>query len=66
MLTVVLEGSGVTYLAPRHARAIGDVAQPITLYYGPGATPTARIFSGNIPPSASLIVTVVGHLVPAQ
>jgi hypothetical protein len=63
---LVLEGSGVTYFVPRFARPNGDVAQPITLYYGPGATPTARIFSGNTPPSESQIVTIVGHLVPAQ
>jgi len=64
--TVVLEGSGVSYFVPRLAQTNGFVAQPVTLYYGPGATPTARIFSGNTPASESQIVTIVGHLVPAQ
>jgi hypothetical protein len=64
--TVVLEGSGVSYFVPRLAQNNGFVAQPVTLYYGPGATPTARIFSGNTPASESQIVTIVGHLVPAQ
>ena len=63
---VVLEGSGVSYFVPRLAQTNGFVAQPVTLYYGPGATPTARIFSGNTPASESQIVTIVGHLVPAQ
>ena len=64
--TVVLEVSGVSYFVPRLAQTNGFVAQPVTLYYGPGATPTARIFSGNTPASESQIVTIVGHLVPAQ
>jgi hypothetical protein len=34
--------------------------------YEPGATPTARIFAPNTPQGTSLIITVVGHLVPAQ
>ena len=62
---LILEGSGVSYFVPR-LQPRGYVAQPITLYYGPGATPTARIFSLNTPPSESQIVTIVGHLVPAQ
>jgi hypothetical protein len=62
----VLEGSGVTYFVPKLDPAIGNVAQPITLYYEPGTTPTARMFSANTPTGTSLIVTVVGHLVPAQ
>jgi len=62
----VLEGSGVTYFVPKLDPTIGNVAQPITLYYEPGATPTARIFALNTPPNTSLIITVVGHLVPAQ
>ena len=62
--TIVLEGSGVSYFVPRLAQR--DVAQLITLYYGPGATPTARMFSANTPASQSLVVTIVGHLVPAQ
>jgi hypothetical protein len=66
VVALVLEGSGVSYFVPRFAQANGYVAQPITLYYGPGATPTARIFSANTPPSQSQIVTIVGHLVPVQ
>jgi hypothetical protein len=61
----VLEGSGVVYFVPKLDPTTDNVAQPITLYYEPGATPTARIFANNTP-STSLIVTVVGHLVPAQ
>ena len=61
-----LEGSGVTYFVPKLDPTIGNVAQPITLYYEPGATPTARIFAPNTQQGTSLIITVVGHLVPAQ
>ena len=66
MDAIVLEGSSVTYFVPKLNPAIGNVAQPITLYYEPGMTPTARIFSGGTSQPISLIVTVVGHLVPAM
>ena len=60
----VLEGSGVTYFVSKPDPNIGVLAVPITLYYGPGSVPTARIFAPNTAQNTSLVVTVVGYLVP--
>lgn len=67
---VVLEGNGATYFVPKHDMAIGYIASPMTFYYGPGQKPTARLFvpagSAGAVQSTSIIVTLVGILVPAQ
>ncbi len=63
----VMEGGTAPYFVPKNDPAIGTLSQPVTLYYEPGSTPRARVF---VPvansPNTSLIVTVVGHLDPAQ
>ena len=41
------------------------MSAPVTYYYEPGETPTARMFV-TVPGNNSLIVTLVGYLVPAQ
>ena len=41
------------------------ISAPVTYYYEPGETPTARMFV-TVPGNNSLIVTLVGYLVPAQ
>jgi hypothetical protein len=64
--SLLLEGNGVTYFVPKLEPTAINVAQPITLYYAPGATPTARIYAGGISGSTSMVVTVVGYYVPAQ
>jgi hypothetical protein len=61
---LVLEGGGVTYFVPKAHPDLGYLAAPVTVYYGPGSTPTARIFAPNTSQPTSLIVTLVGHLVP--
>ena len=41
------------------------ISAPVTYYYEPGETPSARMFV-TVPGNNSLIVTLVGYLVPAQ
>jgi len=62
---LVLEGSGVTYFVPKANPSNGMIAQPITLFYSAGQQPTARVFAPPGTPSTSIIVTLVGQLVPA-
>ena len=61
--SLVLEGSGVAYFVQKSDPNIGDLASQVTVYYGAGTTPTARIFVGTSTHHTSLIVTLVGHLV---
>ena len=61
---LVLEGGGVTYFVPKFHPDLGYLAAPVTVYYSAGSTPTARIFAPDTTQHTSLIVTLVGHLVP--
>jgi hypothetical protein len=61
---LVLEGDGVTYFVPKSHPDLGYLAVPVTVYFNAGSTPTARIFAPNTDQHTSLIVTLVGHLVP--
>lgn len=61
---LVLEGGGVTYFVPKFHPDLGFLAAPVTVYYEAGSTPTARIFAPDTAQPTSLIVTLVGHLVP--
>jgi hypothetical protein len=61
---LVLEGGGVTYFVPKFHPDLGYLAVPVTVYYNAGSTPTARIFAPDTTQHTSLIVTLVGHLVP--
>ncbi len=64
--TIVLEGGSATGFIPKNNPGTGYVAQPITLYYEAGSAPRARMFVPNATATTSLIVTLVGHLVPAH
>ena len=61
---LVLEGGGVTYFVPKSHPDLGYLAAPVTVYYSAASTPTARIFAPDTTQHTSLIVTLVGHLVP--
>jgi hypothetical protein len=61
---LVLEGNGVSYFVPKFHPDLSYLAVPVTVYYDAGSTPTARIFAPDTAQHASLIVTLVGHLVP--
>ena len=61
---LVLEGNGVSYFVPKSHPDLGYLAVPVTVYFNAGSTPTARIFAPNTAQHTSLIVTLVGHLVP--
>lgn len=60
---IVLEGTSATYFVPTLNPRGSYVSAPVTLYYGPNTTPTARIFAGGTG-NTSLLVTLVGNLVP--
>ena len=61
---LVLEGNGVSYFVPKSHPDLGFLAVPVTVYFNAGSTPKARIFAPNTSQHTSLIVTLVGHLVP--
>jgi hypothetical protein len=61
---LVLEGGGVTYFVPKSHPDLSYLAAPVTVYYDAGSTPTARIFAPDTTQHTSLIVTLVGQLVP--
>ena len=61
---LVLEGNGVSYFVPKYHPDLGYLAVPVTVYFNAGSTPTARIFAPSTVHHTSLIVTLVGHLVP--
>ena len=42
--TIVLEGNGVSYFVTKTHPDLGNVTAPVSLYYEPGSTPTARVF----------------------
>jgi hypothetical protein len=61
---IVLEGIGndVTYFVTKNHPDLMYVTAPVSLYYEPGSTPTARVFSPDTMQSTSLIITLVGEL----
>jgi hypothetical protein len=61
---LVLEGNGTSYFVPKSHPDLGYLAVPVTVYFDAGNTPTARIFAPDTAQHVSLIVTLVGHLVP--
>ena len=63
---LVLEGNGVSFFVPKSHPDIGYLAVPVTVYFNAGSTPTARIFAPSTAHHTSLIVTLVGYLLPAQ
>ncbi len=61
---IVLEGNGVSFFVAKSDPNIGFFSSQVTLYYDAGTTPTARIFAPSTTQHTSLIVTLVGYLVP--
>lgn len=64
--TVVFERGLEVFFVSIPSTAQGFFTQPTTMYYEPGEVPSARIFTGQLTSPSSLIVTVVGMLVPAN
>jgi hypothetical protein len=63
---LVLEGNNTTYFVSKSHPDLGYLAVPVTVYFDAGDTPTARIFAPDTAQHVSLIVTLVGHLVPQE
>jgi hypothetical protein len=62
----VIEGNGVAYFVPKAYPTASDLNAPVTVYFEPGSTPTARFFIPNATEHTSLIVSFVGYYVPTQ
>jgi hypothetical protein len=63
---IVLEGGTATYFVSKTDPNLTYLNALVSFYYEPGSTPTARIFAPPGTPDTSLIVTLVGHLDPAN
>jgi hypothetical protein len=64
--TFVIEGNGASYFVPKGYPTASYLNAPLTVYFEPGSTPTARFYVPNATEHTSLIVTFVGYLVPIQ
>ena len=62
----VIEGNGAAFFVPKAYPNASYLAAPVTVYFEPGSTPTARFFVPDATQNTSLIVTLVGYLVPVQ
>lgn len=60
--TIVLEGGGVAYFVTKSHPDLGTLTTPVSLFYGPGTTPSARVFAPDTSLHTSLVVTIVGEL----
>jgi hypothetical protein len=61
---MVIEGNGASYFVPKPYPAASYLNAPVTVYFEPGSTPSARFFVPNATEHTSLIVTFVGYFVP--
>jgi hypothetical protein len=59
----VIEGNGVVFFVPKAYPTANTLAVPVTVYFEPGSTPTARFFVQDATQHTSLVVTVVGYFV---
>ena len=59
---IVLEGNGVSYFVTKTHPDLGYVTAPVSLYYEPGSTPTARVFAPDTTQHVSQIITLIGEL----
>jgi hypothetical protein len=59
---IVFEGNGVVYFVTKFDPNLGDLTTPVTLFYEPGSTPTARVYAPNTSRHTSLHITIVGTL----
>ena len=64
--TLLLEGNGTTLFVPKANSSVSDLGAQVTYYVEPGSAPAARVFQPNSAEHTSLIIDIVGHLVPAQ
>lgn len=64
--TIVIESNQVSFFIPKPFPTAGYLAAPVTIYFEPNTTPTARIPVQDASQHNSLIVTFVGYLVPFQ
>jgi len=64
--TLLLEGNGTTLFVPKANSSGSYLGAQVTYYVEPGSGPTARVFQPNSAEHTSLIIDIVGHLVPAQ
>jgi|GEM_PF-1306905 len=58
-----------TFFIPKTYPTASNIAAPVTIYFEPTTTPTARFFvpsAGGGQSNITLIVTFVGYLVPVQ
>jgi hypothetical protein len=62
----VIEGNGVAYFVPKPYPTASYLNAPVTVYFEPGSSPTARFFVQNAAEHTSLVVTFVGYFVPAK
>jgi hypothetical protein len=67
---VILEGGSGTLFVPKPYRAASHLSAQTTFYYEAGQTPSARMYvpdtSDETIGHTSLIVTLIGHLIPSQ
>jgi hypothetical protein len=61
---LVIEGNGAAFFVPKPYPTASYLATPVTVYFEPGSTPTARFFVQDATQHTSLIVTYVGYYVP--
>lgn len=60
----IIEGNGVSFFVQKPYPTASYLSEPVTVYFEPGTTPTARFFVPNAMEHTSLIVTFVGYFVP--
>jgi hypothetical protein len=63
---LVLESNGVSFFVPKSDPSLSYLAAAVTVYFDPGSTPSARIFTAGSTQHTSLIVTLVGYLLPSE
>jgi len=63
---VLLENGGTTLFVPKANSSSSYLGAQVTYYVNSGDTPSARIFYPNTTDHTSLIVDLVGYLVPIQ
>jgi hypothetical protein len=62
--SLVLEGNGVSYFVTKVHPDLDYLTAPVSLFYEPDSTPTARVFAPDTTQHTSLIITLVGELLP--
>lgn len=63
---LTIEGNGNSFFVPKAYPNASYLAAPVTIYFEAGSTPSVRFFVPDATQHTSLIVTLVGYLVPVQ